>query len=574
MPEQSVFFPYGISNLELIATEGYVFVDKTGFVELLEKQRQRFVVFLRPRRIGKSLFVSLLEYYYDIGQKSKFDKIFGTYYLGKHPTPLANSYRVLKFDFSGIDTTTKESSFSGFVNNIKSSLSTFLILNGLDKPEYKSELYAQNNPAEVMKTFFDIYKGLNQAKIYLLIDEYDHFTNEILTRDLGEFRASVSQNGYIRKFYESVKTATQVGVVDRFFITGVSPVTLDSVTSGFNIVTHLTHQEEFHDMMGFTEAEVQALVELVLVDKSRLPQIMSDLRTHYNGYKFNPKQASTIYNSDMVLYFLQQFQRGQAYPTEMLDPNIMPDYGKLKRMFEVANWEDNIDVLETVLQKHEIEANLIYQFNFEKGFKRTEFINFLYYLGNLTIKKISDVGVPIFKIPNLVIEELYWEYYAEVLQQRAALPYEEDKVRPAVFDLARGQEKPFFALIERNLETLSSRDFRNFDEKYVKMLIVAYAMQGDVFFIRSEREVGGGLGYVDIEFLVKPNNPQPHPQYVFELKYLKKEEESRLASTQATAEKQLRLYLAKDEILQNLAQLRAFVVVVVKTKVYLRELAR
>ncbi len=327
-------------------------------------------------------------------------------------------------------------------------------------------------------------------------------------------------------------------------------------------------------MMGFTEAEVQALVELVLVDKSRLPQIMSDLRTHYNGYKFNPKQASTIYNSDMVLYFLQQFQRGQAYPTEMLDPNIMPDYGKLKRMFEVANWEDNIDVLETVLQKHEIEANLIYQFNFEKGFKRTEFINFLYYLGNLTIKKISDVGVPIFKIPNLVIEELYWEYYAEVLQQRAALPYEEDKVRPAVFDLARGQEKPFFALIERNLETLSSRDFRNFDEKYVKMLIVAYAMQGDVFFIRSEREVGGGLGYVDIEFLVKPNNPQPHPQYVFELKYLKKEEESRLASTQATAEKQLRLYLAKDEILQNLAQLRAFVVVVVKTKVYLRELAR
>jgi hypothetical protein len=522
MPEQSVFFPYGISNLELIATEGYVFVDKTGFVELLEKQRQRFVVFLRPRRIGKSLFVSLLEYYYDIGQKSKFDKIFGTYYLGKHPTPLANSYRVLKFDFSGIDTTTKESSFSGFVNNIKSSLSTFLILNGLDKPEYKSELYAQNNPAEVMKTFFDIYKGLNQAKIYLLIDEYDHFTNEIPTRDLGEFRASVSQNGYIRKFYESVKTATQVGVVDRFFITGVSPVTLDSVTSGFNIVTHLTHQEEFHDMMGFTEAEVQALVELVLVDKSRLPQIMSDLRTHYNGYKFNPKQASTIYNSDMVLYFLQQFQRGQAYPTEMLDPNIMPDYGKLKRMFEVANWEDNVDVLETVLQKQEIEANLIYQFNFEKGFKRNEFINFLYYLGNLTIKKISDVGVPIFKIPNLVIEELYWEYYAEVLQQRAALPYEEDKVRPAVFDLARGQEKPFFSLIERNLETLSSRDFRNFDEKYVKMLIIAYAMQGDIFFIRSEREVGGGLGYVDIEFLVKPNNPQPHLQYVFELKYLKR----------------------------------------------------
>jgi hypothetical protein len=140
-----------------------------------------------------------------------------------------------------------------------------------------------------------------------------------------------------------------------------------------------------------------------------------------------------------------------------------------------------------------------------------------------------------------------------------------------VLDLARGNEQPFFALIERNLEILSSRDFRNFDEKYVKLLLIAYAMQGDIFFIRTEREVGGGLGYLDMEFLVRANNPKSHAQYVFELKYLKKEDENQLASTQEAAETQLRDYLAKDETLKSLTKLRAFTIVVVKTKVYLKE---
>lgn len=140
-----------------------------------------------------------------------------------------------------------------------------------------------------------------------------------------------------------------------------------------------------------------------------------------------------------------------------------------------------------------------------------------------------------------------------------------------MLDLARGNEQPFFALIERNLEILSSRDFRNFDEKYVKLLLIAYAMQGDIFFIRTEREVGGGLGYLDMEFLVRANNPKSHAQYVFELKYLKKEDENQLASTQEAAETQLRDYLAKDETLKSLTKLRAFTIVVVKTKVYLKE---
>ncbi len=569
MQNSKIRFPYGLSNLESVATENYVFIDKTPFVEILENN-VKFAVFLRPRRIGKSLFVSALEYYYDVLRKAKFEKIFGNYYIGKNPTPLASAYRVLKFDFSGIDTTTNQSSFSGFLLNLKNSLATFLSHNGFDNPAFRQELFAQQNTAELMNTFFSIYKGQSNDKIYLIIDEYDHFTNEILIRDLDEFKSSVSQNGYVRKFYEAVKIATQAGIVDRFFITGVSPITLDSVTSGFNIVTHLTNEYDFHDMMGFTEGEVQSLVEMILEDKSRLPQIMNDLRLHYNGYKFNPAKNYTIYNSDMVLFFLEKFKNTQQYPRLMLDPNIMPDYGKLKKMFEMANWQDNLEVLETILKENRIESSLIYQFNFEKGFRRTEFINFLYYLGNLTIEGVNEFDSPVFKIPNLVIGELYWEYYANVLQERAELYYEEDKVRPAIFSLARGNEKPFFELVERNLEILSNRDFQRFDEKYVKLLIISYAMQGNVFFIRSEREVAGNLGYVDIEFLIKPNNQKTHTQYVLEVKYLKKEEEHLLETTQAAAEKQLRNYLENDNILQNLTTLKAFTIVVVKAKVYMK----
>ncbi len=569
MQKLTIRFPYGLSNLEKVVNENLVFIDKTPFVSLLESTTS-YAVFLRPRRIGKSLFVSALEYYYDVLRKAKFEKIFGNYYIGKNPTPLASAYRVLKFDFSGIDTTTNQSSFSGFITNIQNSLINFLRANALYSEMIETKLLAQQNTAELMNTFFSIYKGQSNDKIYLIIDEYDHFTNEILIRDLDEFKSSVSQNGYVRKFYEAVKIATQAGIVDRFFITGVSPITLDSVTSGFNIVTHLTNEYDFHDMMGFTEGEVQSLVEMILEDKSRLPQIMNDLRLHYNGYKFNPAKNYTIYNSDMVLFFLEKFKNTQQYPRLMLDPNIMPDYGKLKKMFEMANWEDNLEVLETILKENRIESSLIYQFNFEKGFRRTEFINFLYYLGNLTIAGVNEFDSPVFKIPNLVIGELYWEYYANVLQERAELYYEEDKVRPAIFSLARGNEKPFFELVERNLEILSNRDFQRFDEKYIKLLIISYAMQGNVFFIRSEREVAGNLGYVDIEFLIKPNNQKTHTQYVLEVKYLKKEEEHLLETTQAAAEKQLRNYLENDEILQNLTQLKAFTIVVVKSKVYMK----
>ena len=563
-------FPYGISNMQRMATGNYVFVDKTHFVEQLENEDSSFLVFLRPRRFGKSLFVSLLEYYYDVSYKEKFATIFSEYYIGKNPTKSANSYRVLTFDFSGIDTRTNESTYEGFLTAIKSQVSAFCETINMQS-EVKKVLLAQNMPEAVIRDLFFHYPN-TEPPIYLLIDEYDHFTNEILMRSMTDFKNSVTKNGFVRKFYETIKTATRMGVVERIFITGVSPMTLDGLTSGFNITTNLTLSPKYHDMMGFSEQVVRDLLGLVLKDKSREEQVTETMRVFYNGYKFH-KNCGRLYNSDMVLYFLKHFADENKYPEEILDENIAPDYGKLMAIFERLNWTDNSAVLEEVLRNEEITAPLLRQFNFmSDDWGISEFVSFLFYLGNLTIKGENEVGELTFKIPNKVIEELYWQYYAVVLKRKNDLPLTRDKVMPSVRALAMGNHEPFFALVQEALKHLSNRDFQGFDEKYVKMLVIAYAVQSEIFFVQTERETSAGQ-YIDLEFLAQPKNREKrHFQYVFEFKYLKKEKAHLAEEAQKEAEMQLRSYLATDENLKNIPKLRAFTVLVVKDELVLKEL--
>ncbi|MCC5945781.1 MAG: AAA family ATPase, partial [Bernardetiaceae bacterium] len=187
-----------MSNFEDLIKENYLFVDKTSFIELLEEET-KYVSYLRPRKIGKSLFLSILECYYDINHKDKFEQLFGNTYIGQNPTPLANSYRVLKFDFSGINTTTRQSTEEGFLSNIRDTLSDFIAQHQLFDPSKTQKILSEKVPAQMMGAFVQAYRR-EETPIYLLIDEYDHFTNEILWRDLAEFRTSVSQDGYVRKF--------------------------------------------------------------------------------------------------------------------------------------------------------------------------------------------------------------------------------------------------------------------------------------------------------------------------------------------------------------------------------------
>ncbi len=571
-----VKFPYGISNFEKLADQNFVFVDKTKYIEILENE-ENYSIFLRPRRMGKSLFVSILEYYYDLLEKDKFEKLFSKYYIGQNPTPGANSFRVLKFDFSGIDTQSNEDTFKYFLSKIRSTLIDFIERYDLLNEYVLGIISTSGSPGEMMNIFFMSLKTWkeqtrDEIPTYLLIDEYDHFTNEILIRDLGEFKTSVSENGYIRKFYETIKIATQQGLIDRFFITGVSPVTMDGLTSGFNIGTHLTSDKEFHNLMGFSEKEVSDLLNLVLVNKSRAEEIMFDLKSWYNGYRFNLRYPDTVYNSDMVLYFLDKFKSEQEYPEQMLDPNIMPDYGKIKKLFQGANLNENLTVLDEILKNGKISTELIFQFSFEKSFDRIAFVNLLYYLGNLTLGGTDKYGLPLFVIPNYVIKELFWQYYANLLQEKAGLMDEAYEVRKVMYDTADGNIGPLLMLVQKLLEALSNRDFIKFDEKYIKMAIQAYAFQAKYYYVRSEREVGNE-GYIDLELLRHPDtSAEPH-EYIFEIKYLKQTDENQLQQTMDAARGQVIYYLENDPILKSHQKLKAIALVAVKDKLYWEEVA-
>jgi hypothetical protein len=568
--QPSVFFPHGVSSFEQLVAQGYVFVDKTPYLEKLEVQKQKFVSFLRPRRFGKSLFVSMLEHYYDILYKDRFQELFGKYYIGQNPTPQANSYRVLTFNFSGVGTHTRQKTYQKFLKKVKRHLSLFIKKYPIFSPSEVQSILAQTSPEESLEEFFLSFPQ-NEPPIYLLIDEYDHFTHEILTQDLDAFKKIVSLNGYVRKFYEVIKNATQMGVVDKIFITGVSPITLDGLTSGFNILTHLTRDEDFASMMGFSEEEVRSLLRLALQDPSQEETIMQDLRYYYNGYKFSSRAEEYLYNPDMVLYFLEYFKRRQTYPEEMLDTNIAPDYEKLKNMFEIAGFRQNRKTLEEVLEKGAVSCKAIRQFSFSLGFGRTEFINFLHYLGNLTIKDVDVSGLIEFKIPNKVIEELYWRYYASLLQAEADLPEQASELESIVGQMARtGKADEFFAHIQKLLQALSNRDYRGFSEKHIKMAIMAYLIQAGNFYVQSEREVKGG-GYIDLELYIRPGSLAKHHQFALEIKYLKKEEETQKERVMQEAKAQLLRYYQNDEILQSKSQLHLLAVVVVKDSVYVEE---
>jgi hypothetical protein len=273
----------------------------------------------------------------------------------------------------------------------------------------------------------------------------------------------------------------------------------------------------------------------------------------------------------MILYFLDEFKNEQRMPLRMLDPNIMPDYGKLKQMFEVVNVKKNQEVLQEVLEKGFVTSELIYQFNLEMGFGKKEFVNFLYYLGNLTLSKSSALGLAEFKIPNQVIAELYWQYYATVLAARAGIETEPYELQKIVHDMATdGIYEPFFEIIEQVLEGLSNRDYIQFTEKHVKMVITAYMQLANLFYVISEREVKN-VGYIDLELHKKPQNRSQHIEYAMEIKYVKKANKTLLNEIQQQARTQLLNYYHNDPVLQSKPQLILLTVVIVKSKVHVQK---
>jgi hypothetical protein len=558
--------PYGISNFAQLVREQYHYVDRTAFLAQLEQLGERYLFYLRPRRFGKSLFISLLQHYYGLEYADQFRELFGACAVGQQPTALANGYLVLKVDFSRINTQTAESTFVGFLRNVKFGVSDFLntykAYFETDDPAY---VLAGDTPTDVLGRLLERLrrcqlKQQTDHKIYLLIDEYDHFANELVSFCIEEFKQSVSRNGFVRKFYESIKTATGDGLVDRIFITGVAPLTLDSLTSGFNIGANLSLDVQFHNMLGFTEEEAATILAGVGVGDRQLPEYVADIRQWYDGYLFSGKATTRLYNPDMVLYFAKEVGRQHSYPENLLDTNIASDYGKLRDLFRVQGQEvQNLAVINELITEGVVAARLTRQFSFEKDFTRDDLISLLFYLGIVTIKE-AQLSRFIFEPPNFVITQLYFDYFHQLILQQANLRADDLRIYDRVLQLAQeNQITPLIQAVEAILQQLSNRDAIGFDEKYVKAIFASLLYSTQIYTIHSEYETD--RRYVDLLLTRRPP-VEPNYQFAFELKYLKQTDAHRLDTVKAEGLTQMRDYLQHPK-LRSLIDLHAWLIIFV-----------
>jgi len=555
--------PYGISNYEKIINDGYYYVDKTMYIEKLENLPETNIMFLRPRKFGKTLFTSVLENYYDKNKKDSFEKLYGNTYIGKNTTKLKNSYCILRFNFSGIDTSTEEATIRGFKKEVASSIEVFINRYNLEFHVNKED-EAENILDNLFKSFY-IQKP--QDKIYVIIDEYDHFANELLGFNPEQFRGLVSKNGKVRKWYEILKKGTET-VVDRIFITGVAPITLDSLTSGFNIGTDITQDEEFNEMIGFTEEELKEILKNQEISLKEQEKIIPIMKENYDGYKFCLKAKNQIYNSNMCLYFLSRYIRLGEIPDKLIDTNIASDYSKIGKMLDLCKGENRLEILRKTVQGEPIVNTIIEKFNPAIEFTENDMISMLYYLGYLTISG-ELVGIPELTIPNKVMKEIYADYFMQMMDKEAEFRIDNNANQEILIQLAQeGRIDKIVEILKIYLNNLSNRDLIKFDEKYIKLIFYCIAMNMNIYSTKSEMEVN--RNYPDI-LLVPRDSSKGYKAVMVEFKYIKKGEVAKLEDKQKEAKEQIERYSSFEDI-KDIQGLRKYTIVVSTNDIYVEEI--
>ncbi len=555
--------PYGISNYEELIRDNYYYVDKTKYIEMLENLAEKRIMLLRPRKFGKTLFTSTLENYYDILKKDKFEELYKDTYIGKHPTNLKNSYHILRFNFSGIDTSTVETTINGFKREVASSIKLFVERYGLDF-YVNTEDEAENILDNLIKAF--LVQRAND-KIYVIIDEYDHFANELLGFYPAQFKDLVSKNGKVRKWYEILKKGTET-VIDRIFITGVSPITLDSLTSGFNICSDKTQNAKLNEMLGFTGIELQELMDKQEITKEMQLELLPIMKEYYDGYKFSLEGKERIYNSNMCLYFLNSYLESKEFPRNLVDVNIASDYSKIGKMLDLCKGEKRAEIIEKTVSGEGILSEITQKFNPAIEFTDTDLVSMLYYLGYLTISD-EKLGKPELKVPNKVMREIYSEYFMKLLDDDAKMQIDNDEYNQILEELAlEGKIDKIIEILQKYLKNLSNRDYQRFDEKYIKLIFYCISMNLKIYTVKSELEVQ--REYPDI-LLVPRDRSKGYNIVMIEFKYLKKGEEKKLKEKQKEAKEQILRYSNFDEI-KDIEKLNKYTVVAINDKIYVEKI--
>ena len=555
--------PYGISNYEELIEDNYYYVDKTKYIEMLENMAQKRIMFLRPRKFGKTLFTSTIENYYDIKKKDKFELLYKDTYIGKHPTNLKNSYHILRFNFSGIDTSDEESTMKGFKEKVMISIDGFA-------KNYNIDFYTnlELTPEGMLRSIIEAFKFQKpNQKIYVIIDEYDHFANELLGFNTDKFKSLVSKNGKVRKWYEVLKEGTET-VIDRIFITGVAPITLDSLTSGFNIGSDKTQDAKLNEMLGFTEDELQDLMNNQEVPEEKQVKLLPIMREYYDGYKFSLEGKERIYNSNMCLYFLDSYIENREFPRNLVDVNIASDYSKIGKMLDLCKGEKRAEIIEKTVSGEGIVSEITQKFNPTMEFTDTDLVSMLYYLGYLTIVD-EELGMPELKVPNKVMREIYSDYFIKLIDDEAHMRIDNDEYNEILRQIAlEGKIDKITEILQKYLNNLSNRDYQRFDEKYVKLIFYCISMNLKIYTVKSELEVQ--REYPDI-LLVPRDRSKGYNSVMVEFKYLKKGEENKLKEKQKEAKEQILKYSNYEEI-KEIEKLHKYTVVAVNDKVYVEKI--
>ena len=560
--------PYGMMNFADIRLDNYYYVDKTSFIPVIE-QSDRFFFFIRPRRFGKSLTLNMLQHYYDVRTRDKFDALFGDLYIGKHPTRDRNSYLVLYLNFSGI---------SGELHNYRQGLDAHCNTSF----DYFCDIYAEYLPKGIKEVLNEKAGAVEQLdylyhqcelagqQIYLFIDEYDHFTNAILSdaESIHRYTEETHKEGYLRAFFNRVKAGTYSSI-KRCFITGVSPVTMDDLTSGFNIGTNYSLTPKFNAMMGFTEDEVR---EMLTYYSTKAPfhhtvdELIELMKPWYDNYCFAQEcyDQPTLYNSNMVLYFVKNYidNNGKA-PRNMIESNIRIDYEKLRMLIRKdKEFAHDASIIQTLVSQGYITGELKDGFPAANIVDSDNFVSLLYYFGMLTVSGTYK-GKTKLIIPNQVVREQLYTYLLNTYNE-ADLSFnnhEKDELSSALaYD---GAWQSYFDYIADCLKRYASQRDKQKGESFVHGFTLA--MTAQIRFYRPISEADTQSGYVDI-FLspMLEIYPDMSHSYIIELKYARyKDPESRVEELRAEAIAQTNRYADTDRVKNAIGTTQLHKIVVV-----------
>jgi hypothetical protein len=514
-------FPYGLADFEKIISKNYYYADRTQYIALLEDSAEH-LLFLRPRRFGKSLLLGMLENYYDLRKKDQFEALFGHLNIGKNPTPSHNQYFVLRLDFSMVDG-------QGTVAEIKKALHDHINdqihAMTIRYPDVFHNLLFDKTNALVALNSLVHTANVTPYKLYLLIDEYDNFANEVMVADRSEYEALVMGEGFLKTVFKNIKGLSAGRGIDRVFITGVSPVVMSDVSSGYNVASNITLMPKFADLCGLHEREIidvlkQIAQECQLSDEQQA-EALTMMRRFYNGYRFNDNEDK-IYNPTLALYFLRYLQEYCKYPKQMLDSNLAMDSNRISYVASLPHGHemiarildpDNPPKIDYPSDKFGVKDMLF-------GTKDQPFMaSLLYYLGVLTFGEENEFGQITLHIPNLVIRGLYVERLKEQL-----LPKYEDK------ETSRSLAEQFYhaGAIEPLCDFIENRYFQVFDNRdycWANELVIKSAfltiLFNDIFYVMdSEQELN--KGYADLSLILRPDMRKYRLlDHVLEFKYLK-----------------------------------------------------